>query len=234
MFGTVNIGGSANDGTGDDLRTAFGKVNDNFSNIGLVGMQAANISATNIEVANAVTASYFIGDGSQITGLSVSYSNVEILQRGTSNVTILSPGGNILANVNSTIVANIGNNGIWFRGNINTTGIFINPRMHNYTESYYAANSGASITINLSNGTLQKITLNSNTTITMPAAQAGKSFLLLINSGLGSFTVSWSGVSWPSATPPTVTTTASRVDVLSFVSDGTSWFGAIGGQNYAA
>lgn len=30
---TVNIGGSANDGTGDPLRTAFDKINDNFTEL---------------------------------------------------------------------------------------------------------------------------------------------------------------------------------------------------------
>ena len=30
---TINIGSSANDGTGDPLRTAFDKINDNFSEL---------------------------------------------------------------------------------------------------------------------------------------------------------------------------------------------------------
>ena len=29
----INVGSQANDGTGDDLRTAFTKVNNNFANI---------------------------------------------------------------------------------------------------------------------------------------------------------------------------------------------------------
>lgn len=33
---TINIGGYANDGTGDDLRTAFEKVNSNFAELGTV------------------------------------------------------------------------------------------------------------------------------------------------------------------------------------------------------
>jgi hypothetical protein len=37
---TINIGGYANDGTGDDLRTAFTKVNNNFAQLGsTVGIQ---------------------------------------------------------------------------------------------------------------------------------------------------------------------------------------------------
>jgi len=32
-------------------------------------------------------------------------------------------------------------------------------------------------------------------------------------------------VKWPSGTAPTLTTTASRWDILTFVSDGTYWYG---------
>lgn len=42
-FDLVYTGASANDGTGDDLRTAFDKVNYNFSNIGEVGLDVGNI-----------------------------------------------------------------------------------------------------------------------------------------------------------------------------------------------
>lgn len=42
----INIGASANDGTGDDLRTAFDKVNDNFSEVyvELGGSSLSNIT----------------------------------------------------------------------------------------------------------------------------------------------------------------------------------------------
>lgn len=44
QFVTVNRGTSANDGTGDSLRVAFIKVNDNFSNISDIGFDAGNIN----------------------------------------------------------------------------------------------------------------------------------------------------------------------------------------------
>jgi hypothetical protein len=43
-FITVNVGASANDGQGDDLRAAFIKVNDNFQYMGNTGFNAANIN----------------------------------------------------------------------------------------------------------------------------------------------------------------------------------------------
>jgi hypothetical protein len=39
-------------------------------------------------------------------------------------------------------------------------------------------------------------------------------------------------VKWPGATAPTLTTTASRWDILTFVSDGTFWYGN-SAQGYA-
>lgn len=57
QFIAINTGLVANDGTGDDLRTAFTKVNNAFANIADIGFNAANISASGaIEVTGNVTA----------------------------------------------------------------------------------------------------------------------------------------------------------------------------------
>lgn len=45
-FLSVGVGSSANDGSGDDLRTAFQKVNANFGWIGNTGFTAANIDVS--------------------------------------------------------------------------------------------------------------------------------------------------------------------------------------------
>jgi len=78
----------------------------------------------------------------------------------------------------------------------------------------------------LTNGTLQTVTMTGNCTFTMPTAVAGKSFILIVNTGAGSFTGVFTSVKWPSNTAPTLTTTASRWDVLAFQSDGTYWYGS--------
>lgn len=108
-----------------------------------------------------------------------------------------------------------------------------NPTVTNYVETSYSANSSTAITLDLTNGTIQIITLTGNATITMPTATAGKSFLILLKQdATGSRTVTWSTVKWPGGTAPTITSTASRMDIYSFVADGTNWYGATGGQNY--
>jgi hypothetical protein len=108
-----------------------------------------------------------------------------------------------------------------------------NPTVTNYVETLYAANTSTAITVALTNGTVQQLTLTGNATITMPTAVAGKSFIIMLKQdATGSRSVTWSTVVWPSATAPTITGTASKQDIYSFFSDGTSWYGTTIGQNY--
>jgi hypothetical protein len=83
--------------------------------------------------------------------------------------------------------------------------------------------------------TINNITLTANCTLTFPTAVAGKSFLLgLLQDATGSRTVTWPGtVKWAGGTAPTLTTTASKLDMFSFVClDGTNWLGVVAGENF--
>jgi len=107
-----------------------------------------------------------------------------------------------------------------------TSKTLTNPTVNNYTEGVVAiGNSSTAQTLALTNGTVQTCTLTGNCTFTMPTATAGKSFILILSTGAGSFTATFTSVKWPSNTAPTITTTASRWDILTFVSDGTNWYG---------
>jgi hypothetical protein len=115
----------------------------------------------------------------------------------------------------------------------NTSAALTNPTVTNYVETPYSANSSTAITLALTNGTVQIITLTGNATITMPTATSGKSFILLLKQdATGSRTVTWSTVVWPGGTAPTITATASKQDIYSFFADGTNWYGVTVGQNY--
>ena len=108
-----------------------------------------------------------------------------------------------------------------------------NPTVTNYVETPYSANSSTAITIALTNGTVQIITLTGNATITMPTATSGKSFIMYLKQdATGSRTVTWSTVKWAGGTAPTITSTASRQDILSFFADGTNWYGVVVAQNF--
>lgn len=71
QFVSVNTGSVANDGTGDSLREAFIKLNDNFANISDIGFDAGNINVQgaievvgNIVAANVYADVYYLSDGS--------------------------------------------------------------------------------------------------------------------------------------------------------------------------
>jgi hypothetical protein len=116
---------------------------------------------------------------------------------------------------------------------VSGTMTLINPTVTNYVETLFTNTAGTTVTINLTNGTIQAFTISGgNATITMPTAVAGKSFILILTQDSSPRTVTWSTVVWPSAIAPTVSTGAGKRDIFSFFSDGTSWFGATIGQTY--
>jgi hypothetical protein len=84
----------------------------------------------------------------------------------------------------------------------------------------------ASFTPNLStDGTI--FDCSGTMTITMPSATAGKSFTI-IDSGSG--TVSWGGtIKWSGGTAPT----PSGITIVSFISNGTDWYGMQAGTGFA-
>jgi len=94
--------------------------------------------------------------------------------------------------------------------------------------------AGATITWDLQNP-VATVTLGAlANAISFQNARAGGTYILILkqDSG-GSRTVTWpTSVKWPNGTAPTLTTTASKADVFSFVYDGTVFYGSVT-QNYA-
>jgi hypothetical protein len=116
-----------------------------------------------------------------------------------------------------------------------TTPTLTLPTITNYVETPFSANSSTAITLDLTNGTVQIITLTGNCVYTFPTPVAGKSFTLIhLQDATGSRTVTWPAtVDWPSAIAPTLTATALRGDKFVFTAiSGTSWLGSVAGQNY--
>jgi len=107
-----------------------------------------------------------------------------------------------------------------------------NPTVTNYVESVVAIGTVTTTnTIALTNGTVQTATLTASTacTFTMPTATAGKSFVLLLKqaAATGNGTATFTSVKWGTTGAPTITATAGKMDILTFVADGTNWYGSI-------
>ena len=107
------------------------------------------------------------------------------------------------------------------------------PVMKDYGETLSTnVTSGAAATLDLVNGNVFDLTLTANCTITLsnpPASGTAGSFTLIARQdGTGSRIITWPvSVKWAGGTAPTLTTTASAVDILTFstVDGGSNWFG---------
>jgi hypothetical protein len=131
-------------------------------------------------------------------------------------VTILHP---------SSAVNNIVNDA---SGNV-AIGANLTPVSYTETVTAIGAVTTAS-TLSISAGTVLTATLTASTacTFTMPTATAGKSFILLLKQAAttGNGTATFTSVKWNSAGAPTITATAGKMDILTFVADGTNWYGS--------
>jgi hypothetical protein len=96
------------------------------------------------------------------------------------------------------------------------------------------ATDAATVTFNLANGAIQKVTLGGNRTLALSGQLSGQSFaIILIQDGSGNRTVTWwSNIKWISSTVPTLTISAGGIDIFTFFYDGTNYYGTVVGQNY--
>jgi hypothetical protein len=106
-----------------------------------------------------------------------------------------------------------------------------NPTINGYTEGVLATGVvTTSYTLSITSATVITSTLTASTacTFTMPAAAAGKAFVHYLKqpSTTGNGSATYTGVKWPSGVAPTVTPGAGQMDIFSFCSDGTDWFGS--------
>ena len=97
-------------------------------------------------------------------------------------------------------------------------------------------NSGAgTVSINFAKSNNEVLTLTGNPTIVFSGLMAGYLYTLkLIQDSTGSRTVTWpgSGLVWQAGTAPTLTTTASKADLLGFYYDGTTMVGYVIAQSF--
>ena len=113
---------------------------------------------------------------------------------------------------------------------LSTSPTLITSTFTGYTETVVAIGTvGAAHTFVISTGTVQTATLTGSTpcTFTMPTATSGTSFVLkLTQAASGMTTATFTGVQFAGGTDPTITATASAVDIISFVAISSTWYGS--------
>lgn len=133
-----------------------------------------------------------------------------------------------VARFNGTTGKIIQNSGVIIDDSNNVTGVAALTASGQVTltgaaliQKNYAANSGATITIDPLNGKNQEITLTASTTITMPTSLAAgltqQIDMKLIQDNTGSRTVAWVNVTWDNGVAPTVATAIGAITAVSFI-----------------
>ena len=111
-----------------------------------------------------------------------------------------------------------------------------NVKLTDVKETRYATTTSGNVTLDLANGNLQRFILGGNHQFTMPAdpGDIGQSFTLIIE--CATYTPTWNSspaIKWLTFdnVAPTLTTTADKVNVLTFIWDDTDsrWLGFMAG-----
>ena len=107
------------------------------------------------------------------------------------------------------------------------------PTITDYIEALFDQ-SGTSITIDLSNGTVQRVATTGNATVTLPSVVAGKSFVVIVEYG-GAHSITWAGgtaIEWAGGTAPDATSESGKVDIFAFFQDAGATYGSLIGQDF--
>jgi hypothetical protein len=168
---------------------------------------ANTITVTNLNAAANIAGTYFIGNGSLLTGIS---TNPSTIINGLSTVTIPSTSGNIFANVNNVnmaqitnlglAVGNITNLGSNSTGNIGSASNYFNRVFATSTsalyadlaENYTSDNKYEPGTVVIFGGE-QEITISSRTHDTAVAGVVSEKPSYLMNSGVDGVAVALTG-----------------------------------------
>ena len=213
------------------IETKLGSTDSNAVADTVLGGTGASTSAWtgSPTLSGTVTASSFAGP---ITGA--------VTGDVTGNVT-----GNVTGDVTGAVTGAASDNLLLAGGTMagvidhNDLGI-TKPLLKDYSETINViAATSVTTAIDVSLGNVVDMTLDNNPTLTFtnpaPTGTGGSFTLVLRQDASGSRTVTWPGsVRWAGATAPTLTTTASKVDIITFVTmdEGTKWYGFVAAQDF--
>jgi hypothetical protein len=186
----------------------------------------------NLNVSGIITASSFVGNGANLTGISSINGNLNVT--GVVTATSFSGSGANLTGISSVSFATT-SFGLSGSPAILVSSVGINTTTTNNTKLYLQGNAASNIvglgsttattTLDFSQGNNFSLTLGATINIANPTGvTTGQSGVIFIQEdGTGGYTASW-GTSWDfaSATAPTLITTASALNALPYFARSTT------------
>lgn len=176
---------------------------------------SATVSATGLEISPTIT---------NLTGgfygiyMNFNHANAYgIYQSGSSTKNIVNGKLSVGHTTDPAEVLDIvGNQKI--TGNIDVTG--------QYRSASYQITDGAGFNVNWNNSNVQYVTIQANRSPTFSNPKEGARYILIVIQGTGgSKTITWPTVKWRGGTAPTLTTTAGKADIITFVYANGSYYG---------
>lgn len=164
----------------------------------------------------------------------LSYIDISLQPKGGTNQFLKASGSDINTGTEDAKIVTpkaIADSNVVFT---NKTQTITNKTFQKTIQTIVTATDGPTVTFDLSQGNIQKVTLGGNRTLAVSNVSVGQAFIIrLTQDSTGSRTVTWwSGISWVDGSPPTLTTTPGKTDVFGFLCTGTNTYdGYIVGQN---
>lgn len=195
----------------------------------------ANVVFGGVSVNGNVSANYFIGNGSLLTGISGSVTANYYVITG-NNLSDLRSTSSAVYNLGLGTTANVYFGGVSVNGTI--SGNYLLGKQLDVLSNVVAA---ATTTLNMTLGNFFDMSQDTNITTfswtNVPASGNVFKFYLRRTKDATSTarTISWpSGMKWNYGVSPVLSSTASAIDIFTFLTTdgGTTWYGMINGQGF--
>lgn len=217
----------------DDLLDGTTAIAPNLSTL-TIGGTAVTSTAAELNILDGVTAT--AAELNILDGVTATTAELNILDGVTATATELNYVDGVTSAIQTQLDAKVGST---YTGDVDITGELT---VDSYNETYAAVTSSSNATtVDCEAGNTFMHTLTENTTFTFsnpPASGTGytMSVEIIQDASASGYTVTWpTSVDWAAATAPTLTATASAVDVFVFTTrdGGTTWYGFTAGQALA-